>query len=98
MSFYVYIIQSQKDLSYYKGFTEDPGLRLERHNRGESTYTRKEVPWKLVYLEIRPTKKDALIREKVVKKYSHEQILQLINSSPNLAGSVKISVVWGTIE
>ncbi|TDH29239.1 GIY-YIG nuclease family protein [Segetibacter sp. 3557_3] len=83
MPFYVYIIQSQKDLSYYKGFTEDPVLRLQRHNSGESAYTRHKMPWKLVYLEILHTKKDALIREKVLKKYSHEQIEQLITSKLN---------------
>ncbi|TDH29240.1 GIY-YIG nuclease family protein [Segetibacter sp. 3557_3] len=83
MPFYVYIIQSQKDFSYYKGFTQDPGLRLERHNSDESAYTRHKMPWKLVYLEILHSKKDALIREKVLKKYSHEQMEQLINSSLN---------------
>jgi putative endonuclease len=83
MAFYVYIIQSQKDGSYYKGFTEDPVLRLQRHNMGESSYTRTKMPWKLLHLEKFLTKTEALKREKVLKKYSHAQILQLIGSPKN---------------
>ena len=83
MGFYVYILQSDQDKSYYKGFTEDPMLRLQRHNNGESSYTRNKIPWKLVYLEVKDTKRDALIREKSLKKYSHQQILQLIAAPMN---------------
>ena len=83
MEFYVYILQSDADQSYYKGFTEDPMLRLQRHNNGESSYTRNKIPWKLVYLEIKDSKRDALIREKSLKKYRHQQILQLIASPMN---------------
>jgi putative endonuclease len=91
MSFYVYIIQSLKDGSYYKGFTEEPVMRLQRHNNGESNYTRTKMPWKYVYIEQLSSKRDGLIREKILKKYSHEQIKQLIasdkNSLKNISGS-----------
>ncbi|MBM3401129.1 MAG: GIY-YIG nuclease family protein [Bacteroidetes bacterium] len=89
MSFYVYIIKSLADQSYYKGFTENPIIRLERHNNGESEYTKNKLPWDLVYLECFEQKKDALIREKRLKKYSHQQIEQLIISGRNkLSGFV----------
>jgi len=84
MAFYVYIIQSSRDASYYKGFSENPHLRLQRHNNGESTYTRTKIPWTLVYLEELEDKTAALKREKVLKKYSHQQIAQLIGSAKNL--------------
>ena len=83
MGFFVYIIKSLADQSYYKGFTENPIIRLERHNNGESRYTKNKLPWDLVYLECFEQKKDALIREKRLKKYSHIQIEQLIQSSLN---------------
>jgi putative endonuclease len=83
MSFYVYIIQSRQDGSFYKGFTEDTAVRLVRHNNGESTYTRNKTPWLYVYIEELLSKRDALIREKVIKKYSHQQIEQLIRSVKN---------------
>ena len=92
MPYYVYILQSIVDGSYYKGFSEDPILRLQRHNNGESTYTRTKIPWHFVYIEMAPSKKEGLIREKALKKYSHEQIRQLITSQKNqlknLLGSV----------
>ena len=85
MPFYVYIIQSQLDNSYYKGFTEDPPLRVTRHNNGESQYTSARIPWKLVYVEELETKTLALKREKRLKSYAHDQIINLINSTKNIA-------------
>jgi putative endonuclease len=86
MPYVVYIIQSQVDGTCYKGYSEDPQLRLERHNRGESTYTRRKAPWKLVYVVAFETKREALIREKAQKKYSHDQIRQLLLSRENIVG------------
>jgi len=83
MGFYAYIIKSLADQSYYKGFTEDPITRLKRHNKGESKYTRNKMPWQLVYVQCFESKKEALLREKHLKKYSHIQIEQLIQSSLN---------------
>jgi putative endonuclease len=39
MAFYVYIIQSLPDNSFYKGFSEDPLKRLSQHNAGETPST-----------------------------------------------------------
>ncbi len=64
MEFYAYIIQSLVDGSYYKEFTEDPLRRLLQHNNLESRYTSAKVPWKLVYVEVFETKRDALIERK----------------------------------
>jgi predicted GIY-YIG superfamily endonuclease len=36
MPYFVYVIQSQVDGTCYKGYSEDPQLPRERHNRGES--------------------------------------------------------------
>jgi len=93
MAFYIYIIQSLKDNSFYKGFTENPNSRIIAHNNGESKYTSSKTPWYFVYLEEMPSKREALIRERGLKKYSHLQINQLINSPKNellkiLGGSV----------
>jgi len=83
MAYYVYILKSLRDQSYYRGFTENPVIRLEQHNNSESKYTRSKIPWELVYLEYFEQKKDALTREKRLKKYSHQQIEQLISSVMN---------------
>jgi putative endonuclease len=92
MPFFVYIIQSISDDSYYKCFSENPGMRLCQHNNGESHYTSGKMPWQLVYMEELPSKRDALIREKALKKYSHKQIQGLIDSSKNIVGQIDNSV------
>ncbi len=84
MAFYVYIIQSQIDHSFYKGFSENPLKRLEQHNAGEMNYTSKKTPWTTVGLLIFETKKEALIAEKKLKKYDHSRLLALINSNKNI--------------
>ncbi|MBL0056478.1 MAG: GIY-YIG nuclease family protein [Chitinophagaceae bacterium] len=83
MAFCVYIIQSERDGSYYKGFSQNPYERLEQHNRGESHYTSSKMPWKLVHVEEFVTKREALIRERVLKKYGNERISRLVASPKN---------------
>ena len=70
MPYFVYIIQSDKDKTFYKGFTEDIEKRLTQHNNGESRYISRKTPWKLVYLKEFNTKKEALIFEKKIKRYN----------------------------
>ncbi|MCC6702654.1 MAG: GIY-YIG nuclease family protein [Fluviicola sp.] len=85
--FYVYIIYSPSGDCYYKGFSENPKARLIKHNQGESRYTSKSNDWKMIYLERFATKRDALIREKGLKKYSKAQIKELIQSTKNILES-----------
>jgi putative endonuclease len=70
---FVYIIQSEKDGSYYKGYSLDPLLRLSFHNLGKSNYTSKKIPWKLVAIFSFSTKSEALIREKKIVDIHHFQ-------------------------
>jgi putative endonuclease len=83
MGFFVYIIRSDFDHSYYKGFSERPFDRLIEHNSGMSNYTSNKIPWQLVYVEELVSKREALIREKALKKFSHQQIEKLILSTKN---------------
>ncbi len=82
--FYIYILRSDKDDSYYKGFTENPLLRLYFHNEGKSKYTSKKIPWKLVGLFIFETKTEALYKEKKLKKYPIKSVEALISSNKNI--------------
>ncbi|MGB4415491.1 MAG: GIY-YIG nuclease family protein [Paludibacter sp.] len=83
MSNFVYIIQSEQDQTYYKGFTENIVKRLEQHNNGESEYTSRKMPWKLVYLEELTTKREALIREKQIKRFNTVYLKKLIEDYQN---------------
>lgn len=87
--FYVYIIYSKAGDCYYKGFSENPIKRLAQHNNAESRYTSKFSDWEIVHIEIFTTKKEALIREKGLKKYSKSQIQELVKTTKN-----KIDSLW----
>jgi putative endonuclease len=80
---YVYIIYSISCNTFYKGYSANPKKRLLQHNNGEAVYTRRTNDWKLVYIEIFNNKSDALKREKAIKKYSKNQISELILSPNN---------------
>jgi putative endonuclease len=68
MSYYAYIIYSEKIQKHYVGSSEEPERRLEAHNSGLSAYTSKADDWKFVYQIDLPTKKSALILERKIKK------------------------------
>ena len=67
-----------------QGSSQNPKLRLEQHNRGLSRYTATKVPWKLVYVEEMPSKKEMLIRERKLKRGNKTYFLFLINSPQNI--------------
>ncbi len=68
MSWFVYILRSDKDGDLYKGITEDIQRRLEEHNSGKSKFTSSKTPWQLVYQKEMPNKREAIIEEKLLKK------------------------------
>ena len=84
MLHYVYIIQSEADGTYYKGYSADPYQRLEYHNAGKSRYTSKKTPWKLVFIRAFEEKKDALIEEKRIKRVNQEYLKWMIGQPYNL--------------
>lgn len=66
--FYVYILQSKVDNSFYIGQTNDLDKRLVLHNEGLSKYTSRKRPWKVVYFEEYNTRTEAIQRERFLKK------------------------------
>lgn len=65
--YYVYLLQSELDNSWYIGYTNEIGRRLTEHNSGKSYYTKRKMPWKLIYYEVSFNKLDAIAREKYLK-------------------------------
>ena len=77
--FYVYILQSLKDFSFYIGQCEDLDFRLSKHADGQSKYTSSKLPLRLVYFEAYTTRAEAIKREKAIKnKKSRKYIEWLI--------------------
>jgi putative endonuclease len=65
--YYVYVLSSKKDGSFYVGFTFDLVNRLNKHNKGQVQSTLSKNPWKLIFYEAYKNKYDALRREKYLK-------------------------------
>jgi len=77
--FYVYILQSQKDFSFYVGQCDDLDSRMSKHTDGMSKYTSSKRPLRLVYFEVYSSRSEVLKREKEIKKMkSRKYIEQLI--------------------
>jgi putative endonuclease len=82
MAYFVYILQSEQDGSYYIGHTADLKERIQRHNQGRSLYTRLKIPWKLIYHEVYGSRVEAMRREKEIKSTkSKKYIEQLVRTS-----------------
>jgi putative endonuclease len=76
MSYFLYIIQSDEDGTYYVGSTQDIEARLARHNQGRSNYTRNRGPWEVVYLEEYSRRADAVKREKAIKNRKRRDYIE----------------------
>lgn len=79
MFYYVYILQSQKDQSFYIGYTKDLIKRFKKHNSGESQATKPFRPYKLIYYEAFLDRIDAKNREIYLKSgYGRKTIKGLL--------------------
>ena len=79
MIYWVYILQSLKDKSFYIGYTGNLEARIKEHNEGYTRYTEHKRPWKLVYQELFYSKTDAIKRERFLKKQKNRDFyLRLI--------------------
>ena len=67
MTFYTYILQSEKDDSFYIGQTNNLNDRLKRHNSGAEKYTRRKTPWKLYWHAEVTSRSEAMALEKRLK-------------------------------
>lgn len=64
---YVYVLRSLKDNQFYVGLTRNWPVRVQQHNNGLFTSTKKRVPFELVYWEGCLNESDAARREKYLK-------------------------------
>jgi len=64
---YVYLLKSVKNSSWYVGCTNDLKKRFKEHNSGKSKYTKDFMPWELVYYEAGNDKRAAFSRELYLK-------------------------------
>ena len=61
--FFLYILQSMKDFSFYIGQCDDLDRRMSKHFDGMSKYTATKRPWRLIYFEMYYSRSDGIKRE-----------------------------------
>jgi putative endonuclease len=65
--YYTYVLRSLQNGVLYKGQTDDLKSRLLIHNSGLVSYSKRYLPWELVYFEEFETRAEAMAREKFFK-------------------------------
>ncbi len=80
--YFVYLLQSINDLTYYIGFTKNIEARLKQHNSGKSKYTKGHKPYKLVSYIVVSTLKEAKAKEKYFKDLKDSQRVIKVMGSP----------------
>jgi len=65
--YYVYVIRSRKTNYWYTGFANDLRKRFNQHNKGQSGWSKRGIPWELIYYEASLNREDARSREKYLK-------------------------------
>ena len=76
--FYVYILESGKDQSYYIGSTHNIDIRLNEHNYGRTGYSKLKRPWRLIYKEDFQNRSGAMKREKYLKNLKNKKYLEAL--------------------
>ena len=72
----VYVLYSESAGIYYKGHTKNLSRRIAEHNNGKEPFTRKFVPWRLVWSCDKPSKVEAAMLERKLKNItSHDRLL-----------------------
>jgi putative endonuclease len=74
--FYVYVLQSLKDFSFYIGQCDVLDRRMSKHLDGFSKYTASKRPFSLVYFEIYLSRSEAIKREKAIKNQKSRNYIE----------------------
>lgn len=74
----VYVLKSLNHNKFYTGSTFDIKRRLIEHNNGKSIYTKRFMPWKVIYTEECVKILDARKREKYLKTSAGRRFLKSI--------------------
>lgn len=91
MPYFVYILQSQVSFSFYKGHTDNLIRRVDEHNSGNVTYSKKFRPWSLVWYTTKSSKKEAFALERKLKNLSNERLIAFIKKYPPSSAPVACS-------
>ena len=74
--FSVYILFSENSDIYYVGSTANLEDRIKRHNTGRSTFTKRGIPWKIVYNKEYQSKSEAYQAELYIKSQKSRKYIE----------------------
>lgn len=83
MKWIVYILKSLARDVIYIGSTGNLNKRLMGHNKGDTTSTKKYIPWEVIYTEEYDSKKEALARERQLKKWKSRKKIEILIEKNN---------------
>lgn len=76
--FYIYILRSNKNNSYYVGSCKNIDKRLKLHNKGLVKSTKRYIPWKLIHSEKYKTLGEARRKEIQIKSWKKRDAIEKI--------------------
>lgn len=79
--FYVYVLKSQENNSYYIGSCKNIEKRIKRHNQGAVKSTKRYIPWKLFYFESYKDLKSVRQRELQIKSWKKRSAIEKLANS-----------------
>ncbi|MFH1694758.1 MAG: GIY-YIG nuclease family protein [Patescibacteria group bacterium] len=74
--YFLYILVSQSINKTYVGITDNLERRLGEHNSDKHSYTKRYVPWKIIYKEQLSTREEARKREKYFKSTTGRRLMK----------------------
>jgi putative endonuclease len=80
LSYFVYILASQKNGTLYTGVTNDLARRVWEHRQGKAGFAGKYGALRLVWFEEHPHIDEAITREKRIKRWLRPWKIDLIES------------------
>ncbi|MFC2125984.1 GIY-YIG nuclease family protein [Bacteroidota bacterium] len=87
MSYYVYILVSELDQSYYIGQTDKLETRLHRHNRGYNKSTKHKRPWGIKWYFECETRSEAVGMERKLKNLKSRKKIEEFVVKMGFAGT-----------
>lgn len=76
--FQVYVLKSKNFDKSYVGSTNNLDRRIKEHNSGKHNFTKKFMPWKIIYTEQYTSESEARRREKFLKTTPGRRFLKKI--------------------
>lgn len=77
---YVYILWSKPLKQFYVGQTKVLEKRLDRHNSGRVSSTKRGMPWQLIHTEKVKDRSEAMLLERKIKRRGAGRFLEYIKT------------------